>query len=347
MRGNVGDVILVLRRAADITQEELAGRLGITQAALSRYENDLREPDDEMLEKLGEVLGVTPEFLRHEFRMHGAIAADAHMRRQKTTKPSDWKRVEARLNMLRMHSSYLLERVPLRPQNHIIQVDPDEHTPDEAAAMLRASWRMPIGPVRNLLRWVESAGVIVAEEDFGTHRIDGMSQWAGDHAVIILNTALSTDRKRLTTAHELGHLVLHSRYIDLDVEEQANQFAAEFLMPSHVIRPQLTNLTLGKLSDLKAEWGVSMQALFERAYRMGKATAEERQKFYRQMNSRGWKTREPGSDLLPPEMPELAASVGRRLDESGLTRREILQLVGTRDGHPTPFDASRRVLRAV
>ncbi|MGO1406072.1 helix-turn-helix domain-containing protein [Agrococcus casei] len=347
MNRRVGDVILVLRRAADITQEGLASRLDITQAALSRYENDLREPDDDMVEKLGEALGVTAEFLRHEFRMQGAIAADAHMRRQKTTKPSDWKRVEAQLNALRMHSSYLLERVPLQPQNHVIQVDPDEHTPDQAAAMLRAAWRMPIGPVRNLIRWVESAGVIVVEEDFGTHRIDGMSQWAGEHAVIILNSALPTDRKRLTVAHELGHLVLHNQYIDVDVEDQANQFAAELLMPSHLIAPQLNNLTLGKLADLKAEWGVSMQAIFERAYRLGKATSDERQRFYRQMNSRGWKTREPGSDLLPSEVPELAVSVGRRLDQSGLTRREIQLLVGAREGYTTPFDAPQRTLRAV
>jgi Zn-dependent peptidase ImmA (M78 family) len=138
-----------------------------------------------------------------------------------------------------------------------------------------------------------------------------MSQWAGDHAVIILNSALPTDRKRLTLAHELGHLVLHNQYMDADMEEQANQFAAEFLLPAHVIAPQLTNLTLGKLSDLKAEWGVSMQAIFERAYRMGKVSAEERQRFYRQMNSRGWKTREPGSDLLTPERPELATSIGK------------------------------------
>lgn len=347
MSRRVGDVLLVLRRAADLTQEELAGLLGITQAALSRYENDLREPDDEMLGKLGEAHGVTAEFLGHEFQMQGAIAADAHMRRQKTTKPSDWKRVEARLNMLRMHSSYLLERVPLRPQNHVIQVDPDAHTPAEAAAMLRAAWRMPIGPVRNVTRWVESAGVIVVEEDFGTHRIDGMSQWAGEHAVIILNAGLPTDRKRLTVAHELGHLVLHSQYIDLDVEDQANQFAAELLMPAHVIGPQLTNLSLGKLSDLKTEWGVSMQAIFERAYRMGKATAEARQKFYRQLNSRGWKTREPGSDLLPAETPELAASVGRQLDQAGLTRQEIQIMIGACEGHPTPFDAPRRPLRAL
>lgn len=347
MSRKVGDVILVLRRAADITQEELAGRLGITQAALSRYENDLREPDDDSIDKLSEALGVTSEFLRHEFRMHGAIAADAHMRRQKTTKPSDWKRVESRLNTFRMHSSFLLERVPLLPQNHVIQVDPDEHGPAEAAAMLRAAWRMPIGPVRNLIRWVESAGVIVIEEDFGTHRIDGMSQWAGDHAVIILNSVLPTDRKRLTVAHELGHLVLHTAYVDLDIEDHANQFAAEFLMPGHVISPQLTRLTLGKLSDLKAEWGVSMQAIFERAFRLNKATAEERQKFYRQMTSRGWKTREPGSELLPTETPELAASVGRRLNESGLTDHEIRKLIGVRGTHPTPFTRAPRRLTVV
>lgn len=348
MTRNVGDVILVLRRAADITQESLADRLGITQAALSRYENDLREPDDDMLDKLGVALGVTSNFLRHEFRMHGAIAADAHMRRQKTTKPSDWKHAEARLNALRMHSSYLLERVPLLPQNHVIQIDPDEHTPMVAASMIRAAWRMPIGPVRNLMRWVESAGILIIAEDFGTHRIDGMSQWAGDHAVIILNSALPTDRKRLTIAHELGHLVLHTNYVDIDVEEQANQFAAEYLMPEHVIAPQLTNLTLGKLADLKVEWGASMQAIFERAYRLGKTTAQERQKFYRQMNSRGWKTREPNSDLLPPETPELAASVGRRLDDSGLTEQEIRRLVGVRSGQDTPFIPARRTtLRAV
>lgn len=347
MSRGVGDVLLVLRRAADITQEDLARRLGITQAALSRYENDLREPDDEILEKLAEALGVTPDFLQHEFRMHGAIAADAHMRRQKTTKPSDWKRVEARLNAMRMHSSYLLERTPLRPQNHVIQVDPDERSPEDAAAMLRAAWRMPIGPVRHLIRWVESAGILVIEEDFGTHRIDGMSQWAGEHAVIALNATLPTDRKRLTVAHELGHLALHARYTDLDVEEQANQFAAEFLMPAHVIAPELTNLTLGKLSDLKVEWGVSMQALFERAYRMGKATADERQMFYRQLNRRGWKAREPGNDQLPAESPELAASIGRQLEQSGLTRREMQRLIGTRDGNSTIFEGSTRALRAV
>ncbi len=347
MTGQIGDVILTLRRAADMTQEELAEGLGVTQVSLSRWENNLRKPDSESLEKLGAELGVTVEFLQHDFRLRGAIAADAHMRRQKTTKPADWKRVEARLNAHRMHSSFLLERVPMRPQNHVIQVDPDERTPAEAAAMLRAAWRMPIGPVRNLIQWVESAGVIVLEEDFGTHRIDGMSQWAGDHAVILVNSQLPTDRKRMTVAHELGHLVLHSSYLDIDVEDQANQFAAEFLLPEHVIKPDLTSLTLGKLSTLKTVWGVSMQAIFERAYRLGKVDADDRRKFYRQLNSRGWKVREPGSDQIVAETPALVQAIREQLRSSGLDQAEISHLVGKRVGERSPFTVQQRILSAV
>lgn len=343
----IGDVLLVLRRAADITQESLAEELGITQAALSRYENNLRDPDEAMLGKLALALGTTEGFLSHSFQMQGAIAADAHMRRQKTTKPSDWKRVEAQLNALRMHSSYLLDRVPMRAQNHVVPVDPDERTPSAAADLIRAAWRMPIGPVRHLVQWIESAGVIVVEEDFGTHRIDGMSQWSGEYPVIIVNNVLPVDRKRLTLAHELGHLVLHTDYVDVDVESQANEFAAQFLMPLHVISPQLRALTLGKLTDLKAEWGVSMQAIFERAFRSGKVSADERQNFYRHMNSRGWKTREPGGENIPPEVPSLAQSIGRRLLDGGLTEREINSLSGIQEGRPTPFLPPMRRLHAV
>lgn len=348
MKANAGDVILVLRRAAEITQEELAQELGITQTALSRYEHGLRVPDGDTSEKLAEALGVTPEFLRHEFRLEGAIAADAHMRRQKTAKPSDWKRVEAKLNLLRMHSSYLLERISMTPKNHVVQLDPEERTPEEAAAVIRASWRMPIGPVRDLIRWVESAGVIVIEEDFGTSRIDGMSQWAGDHAVIVINAGMATDRKRWTVAHELGHLVLHGQYMDEEAEAQANNFAAAFLMPEHVILPELAKLTLGKLSDLKREWCVSMQAIFERAFQLGSVNATERQKFYRQMSSRGWKKKEPLSDVLPTEVPELAASIGRRLAESGLEDFEVRSLIGVGQRHrQVPFLPARRGLVAV
>lgn len=92
------------------------------------------------------------------------------------------------------------------------------------------------------------------EQDFGTHRMDGLSQWASDYPIIMLNSALSADRKRLTLAHELGHLVLHNTYIDADMEAQPIEFAAELLMPAHIIESEFRNLTPAKLLAMKQVW---------------------------------------------------------------------------------------------
>ena len=114
---------------------------------------------------------------------------------------------------------------------------------------------------------MEAAGCLIIDTDFETTRVDGLSQWSGAHPVVMLNVGAPTDRRRLTLAHELGHLCLHRQGVPDDVESDANTFAAEFLMPAETIRPELRNLTVGRLHDLKRYWRVSMQALIERAHR--------------------------------------------------------------------------------
>jgi hypothetical protein len=41
---------------------------------------------------------------------------------------------------------------------HVPTFDPKFTSPDDAARMVRAQWRMPMGPVVNLTRWMEAAG---------------------------------------------------------------------------------------------------------------------------------------------------------------------------------------------
>ncbi|MBV9011676.1 MAG: XRE family transcriptional regulator [Pseudonocardiales bacterium] len=343
-----GEVLLVARKAQGLTRDDVCGQLGITQAALSRYENDQRVPDGETLASFAKIYGVTVSFLRYGQRMQGALAIDSHMRRQKTAKAALWRRLEARLNMHRLHASLLFEEVSLQSTNIIPTFDPEETEPATAALLTRAQWKMPIGPVLHLIRWLEAAGCVIIEEDFGTTRVDGLSQWVGDHPIILTNSGLGADRKRLTLAHELGHLCLHSSTATADVEGEANAFAAEFLMPEHVIRPELRNLSLGKLIDLKREWGVSMQAIFERAYCLGLVKSCDRMDFYRSLSSRGWKVREPASDELPIEHPELAQRIGVRMRERGLSDDEIARMAGFAPGtQANPFLIQPKRLRAV
>ncbi|MFT4164189.1 MAG: XRE family transcriptional regulator [Microlunatus sp.] len=325
---DLGEVLTTARRASGLTQEKLAERAGVTQAALSRYENGLREPDDATLEVLARALGVTTRFMKHAGRVRGAAAVDAHMRRRATAPATVWKKLEARLNMYRMHVSVLSEEIQIRSNNRVPTFDPIDTTPDAAARMVRMQWSMPIGPVRNLVGWLESAGCLIIEESFGTTRVDGMSQWIGEQPVIYINSDSPTDRKRLTLAHELGHLVLHSTEVVEEIEEQANEFAAEFLMPIEVIKPQLRNLRIDVLPDLKRQWGVSMAALIERAYRSGFLAASKRVSMYKIFGSRGWRTSEPVSNELVPERPTLAAAIAQALVDRGLSASEIADIAG-------------------
>lgn len=325
----LGEVLETARRAQGLTQADLAETVGITQAALSRYENDLREPEAEVLQRLADAFGVTVPFLKHAGRARGGMAMDAHMRRRATAPPRTWRRLEARLNVYRWHTSHLFEEVSLRAEQHVPTLDPLDVTPEQAARFVRAQWRLPIGPVRRLAQWLEAAGCLLIGEDFGTSRVDGLSQWVGDHPVILYNDAAPADRVRLTLAHELGHLVLHAVATSVDdVEAQANAFAAEFLIPAEAVRPSLRNLKIGRLLDLKREYGVSMQALVERAYHLDLLSPSQRTSMYKMFSAKGWRTREPGSEDIAAECPVLAQTIGQGLSARGLSPQDVASIAG-------------------
>ena len=60
---NLGSKILELRRQKNITQEELAAALGVTAAAVSKWENNYTLPDVLMLGALADYFTVTTDEL--------------------------------------------------------------------------------------------------------------------------------------------------------------------------------------------------------------------------------------------------------------------------------------------
>lgn len=55
----VGERIKYLREKAELTQKDIATKLGVEPAAISKYELDMREPNIESLKKLGELFNVS------------------------------------------------------------------------------------------------------------------------------------------------------------------------------------------------------------------------------------------------------------------------------------------------
>jgi hypothetical protein len=75
-----------------------------------------------------------------------------------------------------------------------------------------------------------------------------------------------------------------------------------------------------------------MAAIFKHAYRLGKVTGVDRQRFYRTMTARGWRRNEPAAEAIADETPELARTIGQSLlTTAGLTRDEIARLTGRRN----------------
>ena len=59
----IGEKILILRENLNMKQKELADLAGITEATLSRYENNKREPRGEIVTRLAKILNVSTDYL--------------------------------------------------------------------------------------------------------------------------------------------------------------------------------------------------------------------------------------------------------------------------------------------
>ena len=58
-----GKRLVAARKKLDLTQKELADRLGITPTRLNYWEKDKREPDVHMIKQISKVLSVDPNYL--------------------------------------------------------------------------------------------------------------------------------------------------------------------------------------------------------------------------------------------------------------------------------------------
>lgn len=61
-----GQRIQKARKEAKLSQKELGEKLGVSASMIGQYENDLRNPKSETLNKIAEALGVHPNQLRND-----------------------------------------------------------------------------------------------------------------------------------------------------------------------------------------------------------------------------------------------------------------------------------------
>lgn len=322
-------MLTAAREACGYTQKQVAEKSGVAQSLISKAEIGSRPLTSEEIEKVAPSLRVTPDLLRWPDDIYGFGSASFFHRKQQSLSQRTLRQIQAQVNLLRMRLQRLMNSVDIENLGLIPHIDVDETGQQEIARRVRAAWRLPMGPVGNLVNAVELAGGVVARQDFGTHRINAISVWhPGSFPLFMLNESLTPERQRFVLAHELGHMVMHEGEPPRETaEHEADLFAEELLMPAAEIRPQLEALDLRKAATLKPYWKVPMQSLILRAEHLGLISAGRCRSLHAYMNKLGYLPIEPNP--IKREEPSVLTNIlNVHFDDNGFAVDELAEALG-------------------
>ena len=351
------DLLRIARHARGWSQTELSRRSGVSQANLSKLENGLIGPSDDVLHGVASALRFPRSLFFEPDKMLGLPSSVHPMyRKRASVSQRGLERLEAEINIRLFHIRRLLKSAEFDPELSLPDMDIDEFggDPERIAELVRRTWLVPTGPMKDLVGWLERAGCVVVPCDFAALPVDGVTiSSPGLPPCIFLNRNQPSDRQRFSLAHELGHIIMH-RVPTPTMEDEANAFASALLMPARDVRPYLTGrLTIQRLASLKPVWRVSMQALLYRAKSVGAVTANQSQYLWRQISALGYRRNEPPELDFPVEEPVVLPELIRvHLEELGYEIEDLCSVLHVfeddlRNMHPLPGNSVGPNLRVV
>lgn len=307
----LGANIRLARLFHGFTLEDVAARLGKTRQYIHKIETEQIVPPSETLEVIAKLTQVEPAFFVTP--VPAPVAEEqCHFRKHFTTRSAIKHVALAKGEMFRRLVAGLEEQLEL-PAPNIPQHD--VHSPVEierAAEACREHWGLGFGPIQNMVRVAELAGVVVTSFKGVSREVDAYSISAARPIIVVNREEASACRLRFDVAHELGHLVLHVGLAtgDRKTEGEANRFAGAFLLPrSSFVKefPRLrgSHLNWQGLAEMKLRWKVSKAALLYRARQLALISEDQYRTGVIRLNRGGEAKVEREDALIAPEVPEL------------------------------------------
>lgn len=322
------EALIVARESRGETQAAVGASVGLRQGFISKIENGVHIPSLEQVTIFGRFLNYPSSLFYESGPILQGKSGCLYHRRRKTVPAKVLNRLDGMMAVRLVNARHLLNGLELIQDRSFYAMDPDEYgSPEAVARALRIAWRMTDGPVRNLVKLIESAGGIILLSPFNTNKLFGMSQWTTvDQPLFFLNSDIPMEELRWTIAHELGHLVMHSIPTSEDLEAQADAFAGEFLAPRRLLLPDLKSLSFNKLPALKMHWRLSMKALIKRAEVIHAIDRNTAVRMYKQYSARRWNFAEP-HPLSVEESTLIRSAAELHVREHGYSLEELAEAV--------------------
>lgn len=291
------------RKSAGLSLRDLGALVGLSHAAIKKYEDGIAMPSSDILIRLSQALKVRAEYF---FRPE-SLALEAIEYRKHSSLPK--KRLQAITHEVIDQIERRIELENLFPQSPIKAFGGIDGLPqkikhldsiEDVAVAVRQAWQLGLNPIPDLIDVLETNGIRVFMIDTDADKkFDGLAAQVNGMPIAVVSRNWPGDRQRFTLAHELGHLVLQGRLATgIDQEKACNRFAGALLLPRESLLREMGEhrnaLEVKELALLKEEFGLSMMSILWRALELkiiSPAYRDEQAKLFR---ANGWNIKEPG-----------------------------------------------------
>lgn len=330
-----------------LTITDLANKLGISKQMISKYENGKSIPPLDTLLQITSLLKFPKEYFYEE--PIDVKTGNTYFRSLLTTGKKEREMQYDRIKYLTIIRALLEEYVDF-PELDVPEFsERDTESVEGITERLRELWGLDDKPVTDIVFLLEKKGFVISSltldkksiDAFGSqHEVNGKQYYS----VVLGSDKKSFYRRQFDVSHELGHKVLHDPYLNLDdlsreefkqIEQEANDFAAAFLLPREsflrdvLIRPN--DLMYYKV--LKKKWCVSIAAMVMRAYKLGAISDGTYQYIQRSFSQKGWRKKEPLDDIKTMRDPvSMRQAVELLIENNYITGDEFMHRLSNHYG---------------
>ena len=244
----IGANLLRIRQVKGLSQKEAAERSGVSRVAYRNIENGNSIPNVSTLQNIADGLDVKLQDLFIPVRTLKKVRFRAYKRMNN--------RDHILTEVVRWLEDYnYLEEVLQENADFAFAQFEAPKGPDRAKkAAIQARDILGLNkkePIHNIAGLLESNGIKLYPISIASNSFFGLSvspEEVGPAIIVNVWDRISVERWIFTTAHELGHLLLHLNAFDVDItdeneeqENEANIFASYFLMPEHAFKSEWKN----------------------------------------------------------------------------------------------------------
>ncbi len=279
------------RKIRCMSQRELSNALQgqISPTAIEKYEKGLMMPSSAVLIMLSKALNMKLDYFFRPF----TVAIDTSKFEFRKYSSMGAKKVESVKYMVCAEIEKYLEIESLLGISTAFSLDysnimvEGENEAKLLAMRFRDNMNIGSDAIVSAVELLESCGIKIIEIDHDA-KFSGTCNKAGQIPVIVINRNMTSERKRITIFHELGHLLMHC-VEGVDDEKMCTIFASEVLIPSDkfisILGASRHDISLIELQAIQREYGISVDALMAKATQLNIITQRRYTSYYKKKNA--------------------------------------------------------------